>query len=269
MFDIPWLLTNNQSMNPWRQFWSDSRGKVILVLLALVVLAWWQSLQLEPLSKLPLAVFATSIFDLIWARLRHGKWFLSPSSVVTGLLIGLIFDPASSPFAVITAALVATSSKYWLRFGSDKHIFNPAALGIVVASLIFGRPVSWWGASGGLAPILITGLGMIMVLYRLRRILMPLIFLATYYLGMIFFSNPLSALRLTFDGTVFLFAWVMLPEPITSPARGNWHYLWGLLVGVLVFGQNLLGWSWSDPLLIALLVANVMGKVNWHLNPRS
>lgn len=256
-------------MYSWRQFWSDSRGKVILVLLALAVLAWRQSFRLEPLGRLFLAVFSVGIFDLIWARVRHGKWFLSLSSVVTGLLIGLIFNPASSPLAITTAALFASSSKYWLRFGSDKHIFNPAALGIVVASLIFGRSVSWWGASGGLASILITGLGMAIILYRLRRILMPLIFLATYYLGMTFFSNPLSALRLTFDGTVFLFAWVMLPEPITSPSRDNWRYLWGLLVGVLVFFQNLLGWSWSDPLLIALLVANVMGKVNWRLNPRS
>lgn len=256
-------------MGLWRQYWSDSRGKVILVLLAAAALAWDQSFQLKLLSQLALAVFFSGVFDLVWARLRYGKWFFSLSSVVTGLLIGLIFDPTSSPFAVTAAALVASSSKYWLRFGSDKHIFNPAALGIVVASLIFGRPVSWWGVSGGLGQILITGLGMAVILYRLRRILMPLIFLATYYLGMTFFSNPLSALRLTFDGTVFLFAWVMLPEPVTSPSRGNWCYLWGLLVGLLVFGQTLLGWSWSDPLLMALLVANAIGKISWRLKPRS
>lgn len=67
-----------------------------------------------------------------------------------------------------------------------------------------------------------------------------------------------NALRLTFDGTVFFFAFIMLPEPKTSPIKGLWQYSWGVFVGGIVLFQNLFGITIGDPLLLALLGANLV-----------
>ena len=86
-------------------------------------------------------------------------------------------------------------------------------------------------------------------------------FLLVFFAINLLYGSRESAMRLTMDGTVFLFAFVMLPEPRTAPTQGVWAWGWGVLVGLLVFVQSLLGIGVGDPLLLALLVANLYGFV--------
>lgn len=246
-------------MNRLHVWWADSRGKVIAVLFILAVSALIHQFRLLLIWHIGIALVLTIVFDLVLGKLTRGKVSFSLSSAVSGFLIGLIFDPTAGTLPVVSAALLASVSKYFLRTQSDKHIFNPAAFGILVASLLFHRPVAWWGVSWGFIPILFIALGMSYVLYHLRRLTLPISFLTIYFLINFIFSGFESAWRLTIDGTVFLFAFIMLPEPVTSLARGRWRYLWGVLVGVLVIAQGFLGISFTDPLLLALLTANLVG----------
>jgi len=199
--------------------------------------------------------------DVLITRLRFGKDVFSLSSVVTGLLIGLILDPRAGAFPLIFACVVASFFKQFIGRGSHKHVFNPAGAGLVVSSFILGNHIAWWAASWGLVPTIILLVGMIPILLSLRRIFLPITFLIVYFI-MLFFSTSLSAaFHLTLDGTVFLFALVMLPEPMTSAISGKWKYGWGILVGGLLALFNMLGISWSDPLLVSLLGANVIRYV--------
>lgn len=64
-------------------WWADSRGKVIVVLLALWLVSLVNHFQVSLAINVLLAVIASSLLNP------------SLSSVVTGLLIGLIFDPTA------------------------------------------------------------------------------------------------------------------------------------------------------------------------------
>ena len=230
--------------------WADSRGKVILVLVFLWLAALVHEFRMGLVTSVMVAVAASVGLDALITWFRTKTTVVSLSSVVTGLLIGLVFDPFAGPVATLTACAIASLVKAYLGRGEHRHVFNPAALGVVVSSLLFGRSVAWWGVSWGILPVVILAVGMLPILWRLHRQWMPITFLVLYY----FLTRSIS---LTFDGTVFFFAFVMLPEPRTAPMQGAWVWGWGALVGLLVFVQNLLGIGVGDPLLLALLVANL------------
>ncbi len=245
-------------MNTLRSWWADSRGKVIVVLFILWISALIHQFQLLSLLYPLTAVIFTVAIDILITRLRLGKDIFSLSSVVTGLLIGLILDPNSGALPLIFACIVAVFFKQFLGRGSHKHVFNPAAVGLVVSSLILGNHIAWWAASWGIVPAIILVIGMVPILIRLHRLLLPTAFLIVYFVMLSFSTSLSAAFHLTLDGTVFLFAFVMLPEPMTSTISGNWRYGWGIFVGAFVVLQNILRVSWLDPLLVALLGANVV-----------
>ncbi len=223
--------------------------RVIAVLLALWISALIYQFELERVFMPVIAVIATVFFDLIVSYIRKKQWVWTLSSIVTGLLIGLITDGITM---AIAACFIASFSKQFIGAGDHRHIFNPAALGILTSSLIFQRPVAWWAASWGVIPAAIIAVGMISVLDRLHRFWMSGIFLLIY----VFITRSLP---LIIDGTVFLFAFVMLPEPVTSYSGKFWRYGWGALVGGFVAIQTLVPIVNADPLLTALLAANLVG----------
>ncbi|MBI3385763.1 hypothetical protein HY031_01615 [Candidatus Gottesmanbacteria bacterium] len=235
-----------------KMVWADSRGKVIVLLVFLWVAALVHEFRVVLVTGVVFSVGASIGLDVFLSRFWGKTARVSLSSVVTGLLIGLVFDPFAGFVGILAACAVASLGKAYLGRGDHQHIFNPAALGIIASSLLFGRSVAWWAVSWGMLPVVILAAGMLPILWRLHRQWMPITFLVLYY----FLTRSIS---LTLDGTVFLFAFVMLPEPRTAPMQGVWAWGWGALVGLLVFIQSLLGIAVGDPLLFALLASNLYG----------
>ncbi len=240
-----------------KTFWVDSRGKVIVLLVFLWITALFHQFRVVLVTSVVFAVAVSVGLDVLFTWFRKKTTVVSLSSVVTGLLIGLVIDPFVGIDGILVACVITSLSKAYLGRGEHQHIFNPAALGIAASSLLFGRSVAWWGASWGMVPVGIIAVGMLPVLWKLRRHRMPITFLLVYFAINLAHGTVASAIRLTIDGAVFLFAFVMLPEPKTAPIQGAWAWGWGVLVGLLVFIQNLLGIGVGDPLLLALLVANL------------
>jgi len=238
--------------------WADMRGKVAAVLMILWILAFVQRPDVNSIVHPFLAVLLLVIFDICFGWIRRKVIFFSPSSLVSGLLVGLLLDPSGHIWTIFLASLIASSSKQFLE-KSNRHIYNPAAFGVYIASLIFGEPVSWWVASWSIVPAIILAIWMGWILMRMKRVWMPVTFLAVYFISNLLFGNIETAFSLTVDGTVFLFAWIMLPEPMTAINSGRWKYGWGILVGVLVFIESFFRVSFGDPLLLALLGANLIG----------
>ena len=246
-------------MNPLRIWWADSRGKVIATLVALWAGALITHFEVSRVWQPFVAVAAVSAFDYLVSRIRHQHGVVTMSAVVTGLLIGLVFDESAGLVPLVAACFVAVVGKQLVAFGDHRHIANPAALGILTASLVFGRPVAWWGAAWGMIPAVIILYGMAGALMRLRRLWMGTAFIVLYFIMNVFTGGIQGAINLTIDGTVFLFAFIMLPEPITSVGGGLWQYGWGVLVAVLVYAQSRFLQVNVDPLLTALLGADVIG----------
>ena len=254
----------------------DSRLHVGFTLFLIWLLAIWHFWLDQNLMRiifyplLSIAIIALFDFGLTYFRYRKNLGphpalrertasfaYLPTAAVVSGFLIGLILAP-SEPFYVIVAASILTSlSKQFIAVGIRQHIFNPAAFGIMGVSLIFGTTVAWWGVSWGWYPLVIFVPLMMRILWRLHRLYLPLGFLLVYFIYLILTSSVDLALRTLVDSTVLLFALVMLPEPITSPAAGYFKYLFGASVAFVVIFVTTFT-KISEAFLPALLLANLV-----------
>lgn len=206
------------------------------------------------------AVTTTVVVDLFFLRLRRIKPFFPSAGIVSGLIIALIAAPNLPWYEVALAGVLAMLSKHFLRT-KNNHIFNPAAFGVFIEAWLLGHTVSWWAvswqqfdpANGGmkfLIPLLILLLPFWVSGLKMRRSFTTFTFIIVYFL---------LTRRLLFDPTVVFFSVVMLPEPMTTPAKPKQQFAFGILVGALTFIASLPLFSFVfDPLLSSLLVGNVI-----------
>ncbi|WP_411700064.1 ferredoxin--NADP reductase [Conyzicola sp.] len=205
------------------------------------------------------ASFASSwLFALVFRTKAHPE-----SSLITGFLLFFLFYPStalSDLSSVALAAAIASASKYLFAIRA-RHIFNPAAIGAFVVSLLGLNFAVWWVATGLLLPL--TAIGALLVLYRSRRLPVGLTFVTI--------AAVLVTVRLVSSGQdvgdavvsaftqfpiVFL-AGFMLSEPLTLPPR-RWQQLTVAAVVAVVFSTVFsLGPITNTPEL-ALLVGNVV-----------
>jgi ferredoxin-NADP reductase len=162
------------------------------------------------------------------------------STLITALIIALLFTPPTSALAVVKILLVvviANLSKYALVI-RNKHIFNPAAIAIVIGSVGGLAYASWWIGSPGLLPV--TLIVALLILYKVQKIQMAAVFLVVSVI-MIFIQSivhgDVSAqnlgLALTSWPLVF-FAGIMLCEPLTMAPRRKQQLVIAVLIGVLL-----------------------------------
>lgn len=254
-----------------KAIFNEFKTQVAFTLLLIWLLVVWHfqtlnSTLLGPQSSLDsmrTASFAYPLFSVLlmttldvgYTWLRFKKFYWPSASFVTGFLIGLIIAPTEPIWIIAIAVLAAFLSKQFIDVGLRQHIFNPAAFGIMAASLAFGTPVAWWGVAWGKLPLLILVPLMIRILWKMKRLMLPLTFLAVYYLYLIIQIPLTDSIGALVDGSLLLFALVMLPEPITSQARGKFKYGFGILVAILAIGLSL--FRWPEVFLPALLIANL------------
>lgn len=162
------------------------------------------------------------------------------SAIITALIIALLFTPPTTVLAMIKILLVvvfANLSKYLLVIRS-KHIFNPAAIAIVIAGASGLAFASWWIGSPGLLPVTLVVAGLI--LYKVEKIQMAVVFLAVC-IAMIFMQSAFDGTASAQDLSLALTSWplvffagIMLCEPLTLAPR-KWQQLAiAALIGVLV-----------------------------------
>jgi len=257
---------------------------VLICLLALVVETVLLSLT-GVISQPPLAILATGLVAVAFTYASNwvfAKIFrVTPhteSSFITGLLLLFIFEPVN-PLSGATsgvllmqlggialAGVIASASKYLLAL-RGRHIFNPAAVGAFVVTLItpFGDFAAWWLATAWLLPVTIV-LGFA-VLYRTRRYLMAIVFVvAVFFLTFWVYGGngaPLAQTLLepfTTFSTIF-FAAFMLSEPLTMPPR-RWQQLVEALLVAIVFTVPFTvgGFSTTTP-QFALIIGNVFAFI--------
>lgn len=179
------------------------------------------------------------------------------SDLISALILALILPPASTSHDYVLIALAgaaAMASKYILVW-KRSHIFNPAAFGAVVAGVVFSYYPSWWIGTKFTTPLIV--LGAILILRKVKRFQLALVFMAVYVLALIWTSpsgtttdaiRHLLLISLT-STAVFFFASVMLDEPLTSPAALDPTLVYGLIVGVC-YSFNRLHISPEESLLI-------------------
>jgi len=188
------------------------------------------------------------------------------SPVITALILALIVGPFTTfnnlTFLTILG-IVAMASKYVLVF-RQTHIFNPAAVAVLLTAVFINQGASWWvGSTALLVPVLVGG---VLVARKTNRGHLIVSFLLSY---LVLFSLGQLADGTNFDqltgqltglfasSPLLFFSFVMLVEPLTSPADRRLRTYFGVLVAALLFiYQNFLP-QVPYSLELALIFGNV------------
>jgi len=258
--------------------WQTNARLQVALMLFLFFLLTASHLPLHTILFVGILTFGSTLLcDLLFGWIRFKKFRVPYSAMVTGLILTIIIDPGAAWFQILLITAAAMATKHFLRI-SGRHVFNPAASGLIIGWIVFGLGPSWWGAtlysSGSLALIgnialFITMLGILYVsAYRMKRYVSIAAFLVTTsLLAMLFpeFSFTAFFTMLISMGALF-FGGLMVPEPMTSPIKKQRQLLYGLCIAMLntifvvLFAGSLFGAAFNPPdsSILALLIANAL-----------
>ncbi len=215
-----------------------------LMIFSLSVIAIFGIVAFGPLLTLPQiasAIIAAVVTDLAITYFKEKSVSLPKTAIISGLFIATILE-VNNPFYAAIAAVIAMVSKHVIKV-KNRNVFNPATFGLIISSIIFPVSFAWWSTS--MIPVLVLGL-VVATYYKRLHLVLP--FLVVYFL--LTQVNPISS------SYIFFFAFFMLTEPMTSPTRRNGRILYGVVIAIIAaFVPH------SDPILVALLVGNALGRI--------
>jgi Na+-translocating ferredoxin:NAD+ oxidoreductase RnfD subunit len=259
------LLGSRRLTRIWR-FWRTPKGLMLLILAGLVAAAVPQTGGHPVQLVLAGAAAACALEVLITFALR-AEWEFPSGALLTGMFVAGVLSPYERLDVIVVTALLAILGKHVFRLGGV-HVFNPAALALVVSAVALGTGQSWWAALpelNGVGAVVVAVSG-IYIAQRLNKLPMIAAFLGTYF-ALFTASAVLGApsqvaemFRAPDLQAVLFFAFFMLDDPPTSPVRHRDQLVFGVLValtGYVVFMQ--LGSVYY--LLAGLLVGNLVEAV--------
>lgn len=170
-------------------------------------------------------------------RLKLGGSVNQLSALITAFSLSLLLR-ADNFWVHPVAACLAISAKFMIRV-RHKHLFNPGNLGVVLALLFL--PGSWtssgqWGQDIAIAAwVFMLGT---LVTTKARRADISWAFLG-FFLGivalriMVLGQKPAVFLHQLTNGSLLLFAFFMISDPMTIPNHPRGRILYAFLVAVL------------------------------------
>ena len=249
------------------KFFRTPKGLLIVLLAILVAIAAPHEGLGIVASGLGIAMCAAGVVDALILRYRNAgkkkQWEFPDGALLTALITAMVLR-AQEPWYVVTITCVAAVlSKYCFRSRSA-NVFNPAALAIVVSYYAFHTGQSWWGALPEVNPLaqLVLVAGGIYIADRVNKMPLVLVFLGTYYLLFTvtaFMSDPQTVaeiFRAPDVQAVLFFAFIILTDPPTSPAKYPDQIICGVIVAVVSY--SVFEWVGAVYFLLAgVLVGNV------------
>jgi Na+-transporting NADH:ubiquinone oxidoreductase subunit NqrB len=183
------------------------------------------------------------ITQAIWILIVKASFKSLKSALITGLGLSILLQTGSD-LTLIVAGVLAISSKFIIRV-NNKHLFNPANFGIIAGILLFQD--AWispgqWGSDAYF--LLILSLLGGFILFRIGRLDTSLLFLGSLFLlellrTYIYQGWGMDVLLHKFSsGTLLLFAFFMITDPMTIPDSRKGRVLWSLIVSVLTFALS-------------------------------
>lgn len=226
-------------MGSFQKLIADPRHFQIVTLSTLLALQlFWADL---PPSFLAFIIIISSVLSVQYLFSHFLKLpFDFRSPVITGLSLTILFK-ASFLWIYPLAAIVAIGSKFLIRV-KDRHIFNPANIGIV-AMLVLLPEYSWispgqWGSHIWLAALLVCFA--FLVLFKVSSRDMAFLFLffwvGALVLRALWLGDPLSIpLHQLQSGALLIFAFFMISDPKTIPPLFWQRLIFALVVTIVAY----------------------------------
>lgn len=232
-----------------------------------VIFGYFGILPYTPLALVLSTIYITFICwltNLVFSRVFNAQTNIE-SVYITALILVFIITPLKSfidiPFLTLAgwAGVLAMASKYILAI-RKKHLFNPAAIAVVLTALFLGQSASWWvGTSSMVIPVIVGGF---LLTRKILRWDLVISFLVTSFITIVISRILVGGSIFTvvqnflLTSPVWFFAFVMLTEPLTTPPTRNLRIMYGILTGFLFTPAIHVGSIYSTPEL-ALVVGNL------------
>ena len=227
-------------------------------------------LGLATLLLVPMVAVAT---DLAFSLVRFERLRVPDAAVATGLFVAVLLPPTTPLILSATAALIAVAVRHILRWRGHP-VFNPAAVGVLLAAAVFGIAPAWWAGVGTYGEYLTVGLGLVLIARGASRWRLPATFLLAYgalaavqHLAFGATTDPRILLLQALDPTVLFFALFMVPEPRSAPTAAPAQVVYAGTVG-LVAAFTPIAFP-TIGLLLALIAGNVLGVLLRRSSPAS
>ena len=248
-----------------KNFFKTPKGLVMIILAAFIAMAAPGQGFRTVMRGLISAAIAAGLLDAIILRARKKLWEFPSGAVLTAMIVAMVLR-AQEPWYVVTiTSVAAVLSKYLFRTRSA-NVFNPAALAIIASFYVFHTGQSWWGALTDVVPVakvVLLAAG-VFIAGRVNKLPLVLTFLGAYFLLFTvtaFVSNPLAVAEIfrTPDVEAALyFAFIILTDPPTSPAKYPGQIVCGLIVAVVSFAF----FEWAG--VVYYLLAGVLAGNVWE-----
>lgn len=205
-------------------------------------------------------LFGCWVSNYIFARLFKVQPNVE-SVWITAFILILIIGPLSlfsNVFFLAAASVLAMASKYIIVY-KKTHIFNPAAFGVVVTAIFMGKGASWWAGDPILLPFIIVG-GLLLV-RKINRFHLVTSFLLSSSFFLLLFQRlePADIQGYILNTATLFFSFVMLTEPITSPADRKMRMAFGIFAGLAMTIFQMLGIFYAMEL--SLLSSNLLFRI--------
>jgi enediyne biosynthesis protein E5 len=225
------------------------------------------------LPNIAMAAIAACAVDVVYTYWESSRWSIPTSALLSGLIVAFILGPQEPSIVVVWVAGFASVSKH--VFANEReHIFNPAALALLLSVPLFSSGQSWWGALGdapGPLALVLIACG-VFIVDRLNKFPLVLTFLATYFVAFaaasIINADAVAEMfRSPFVQSALFLAFFMLTDPPTSPNRIGDQVAFGIVAALFAFVTQLLG-AGQVYLLLGVLAANVWLAVHRWMQRR-
>ncbi len=188
------------------------------------------------------AALIAGLLDLAILRVRKKVWEFPSGALLTALIVAMVLRSEEPWYVVTITSGIGVLSKYVFRSRSA-NVFNPAALAIVISFYLFHTGQSWWGALTDVGPvgvIVLLGAG-IFITDRVNKTPLVLTFLGVYFLLFTlsaFIGDPRGVAEVfrtpDFEAALY-FAFIILTDPPTSPAKYPDQIVYGVIVAVVSY----------------------------------
>lgn len=246
-----------------KRFFKTPKGLLTIVLAILMAVAAPSQGVRAAVASLAAAALPACALDLLILRRRKGVWEFPSGALLTAMILSMLLRVQEPWWVLAATSSIAVLSKYVFR-SRTANVFNPAALALVVSFYLFHTGQSWWGALVDL-PVPYRALllaGGLFITDRVNKMPLAISFVGVYFAlftAATLMSNPLNVAEIfrTPDAEAALyFAFFILTDPPTSPAKYSDQIRCGILVAVVSFAFFEL-WGVVYFLLAGMMVGNV------------
>ncbi len=257
-----------------RNFFKTPKGLLLVILAILIAIAAPGEGLRTVAPGLLSAVVAAGLADLAILRVRKNVWEFPSGAVLTAMIAAMVLRAQEPWYVVCVISVIAVVSKCVIRTRMA-NVFNPAALAIVGTFYVFHTGQSWWGAltEVPLALQLVLVVAGVFITDRINKMPLVLAFLGAYFLlftATAFVTDPRRVAEIYRSPdieAVLFFAFIILTDPPTSPAKYPDQIVCGVIVAVVSY--VLFEWAGVVYYLLAGVLAGNVWEAWRRVNRRS